>query len=405
MGWDPTILRVVAVVTALFGGLGLALYILGWLFVPLEGNEESIAARAVSDVRGIAVAVAVITVVGLALLVVSAFGMSWAGSYSWSIVLSVAGLVLIWRNADPPEKEHLEHIARPLRGALSIENRSWRALATRLGLSGVLVVVGLVFLFQHHKMTTALRPLAGLLLVIAAIVVLLGPWWLRIARDLVEERQARARAEEREEMACRVHDSVLQTLALIQRSADSPSDVVRLARSQERELRTWLNEGRFGLGTEEEDTTFSAGVRRIQQDVEAAHGVTVEAVVVGDLSLDERLRSFLAAGREASVNAAKWSGSPVVSLFAEVDGSGVSMFVRDTGVGFDLDRVPTDRRGLSDSIQGRMARLGGRATVRSSSGEGTEVALTLPLVPPPERDGAGAEQSRSGARQSGRAGP
>ena len=179
-------------------------------------------------------------------------------------------------------------------------------------------------------------------------------------------------------MASRVHDSVLQTLALIQRQADHPQQVVQLARAQERELRSWLFDGRPLGSANEEDLTFVAGVHRIQQEVEATHGTTVDAVVVGDCPLDDALRGLLAAGKEATVNAAKWSGAPVVSLYAEVEASGVSMFVRDRGAGFDPAQVPEDRRGIAESVRGRMARLGGAATVRSVPGEGTEVALTMP---------------------------
>ena len=161
------------------------------------------------------------------------------------------------------------------------------------------------------------------MLVIAGIVLLLGPWWLRIARDLVLERQAKVRAEERADISARVHDSVLQTLALIQRRADDPQKVVWLARMQERELRSWLFEGR-APGEAEADMTFAAGVRQIQQDVESRYGVPVEAVTVGDCELDENLNALLAAAREATVNAAKWSGAGVISLFAEVEPDSVS---------------------------------------------------------------------------------
>jgi signal transduction histidine kinase len=215
--------------------------------------------------------------------------------------------------------------------------------------------------------------------VIAAVVAIFGPWWLRVARDLVAERQARARAEERAEVASRVHDSVLQTLALIQRRADDPGEVVKLARGQERELRAWLFEGRPVGSAGDEDHTLVDGVRRLQREVEELHGATVETVVVGDCPLDERVGNLLAACREATVNAAKWSGAPVISVFAEVGDGEVSVFVRDTGVGFDPDHVPGDRKGLAESVQGRMTRLHGTATVRSAPGKGTEVALVLPL--------------------------
>ncbi len=178
-------------------------------------------------------------------------------------------------------------------------------------------------------------------------------------------------------MATRVHDSVLQTLALIQRRADDPQRVIQLARAQERELRSWLFDGR-APGSMDEDMTFAAGVRLIQQEVEAQHGVAVEAVTVGDCELNDDLSALLAAAREATVNAVKWSGAEVVSIFAEVEPAQVSLFVRDRGRGFDPDAVPGDRKGLAESVHARMARRGGSASVRSAQGEGTEVSLTMP---------------------------
>ena len=216
------------------------------------------------------------------------------------------------------------------------------------------------------------------MLLLAAIVLVLGPWWLRIARDLVVERQARARAEERADMAARVHDSVLQTLALIQRRASDPQQVIQLARAQERELRSWLFDVRAPGALDQEGMTFADGVRLIEQEVEAQHGVAVDAVTVGDCELDDDLRALLAAGREATVNAVKWSGADVVLVFAEVEPDEVSLFVRDRGRGFDPDSVPPDRKGVTESIRGRMARRGGSAVIRSTRGEGTEVSLTMP---------------------------
>jgi len=176
-------------------------------------------------------------------------------------------------------------------------------------------------------------------------------------------------------MAARVHDSVLQTLALIQRSAEDPQTVVQLARAQERELRSWLFEGRAPGDTEV--TSFAEGIREIQRDVEARHGVPVEVVTVGDCPLDEHLSALLAAAREATVNAAKWSGASVISLFAEVEPDKVEVAVRDRGSGFDPDSVPADRKGVAESIRGRMLRHGGNATVQSTVGEGTKVTLTM----------------------------
>jgi signal transduction histidine kinase len=194
----------------------------------------------------------------------------------------------------------------------------------------------------------------------------------------MSERQARALAEERAQMAAHVHDSVLQTLALIQRSADDPQNVLRLARAQERELRAWLFEGR-APGTVSEDATMLAeGVGLLQRHVEADHGITVQVVMVGDCALTDGLRALLDAAREATVNAAKWSGAPQVSLYAEVEPAAVMLFVRDRGRGFDPDTVPGDRQGIAQSIRARMARFGGKVAIRSAPGEGTEVELSLP---------------------------
>ena len=175
------------------------------------------------------------------------------------------------------------------------------------------------WLFSAHKSLALLRPLGGAVLVIAAIVLLLGPWWLRIARDLVLERQARVRAEERADIAARVHDSVLQTLALIQRRADDPQKVVQLARAAGTRAAFLAVRGPGTRTRPTRTLTLAAGVRQIQQDVEARYGVPVEAVTVGDCELDDNLNALLAAAREATVNAAKWSGAGVISLFAEVE--------------------------------------------------------------------------------------
>jgi signal transduction histidine kinase len=375
-GRELSTIRCIAVVLACVAGFGVPLYVLAWLLVPREGEDGSIASRAVGDAVGIGIAVALVSIVGLGLFVVSALGLSFLGTFSAALLAGAGGLVLIWRNASPPEHALLERRVEPVVAALSASTRSRRALALRGVVALGLLSAGLVEVLDHARHGLALRQLSGLALVVLAAVVLLGPWWLRVGRDLVTERQARARAEEREEIACQLHDSVLQTLAMIQRRADQPGEVVRLARRQERELRAWLFEGRRSPGGD----SLAAALRQIEDEVEADHGVVVDTVVVGDCPLDDRLRAFVAAGREAAVNAAKWSGAPAVSIFAEVDGGVVSMFVRDTGAGFEPAQVPADRRGISESVQGRMSRIGGQATIRSAPGAGTEVALVLPLT-------------------------
>jgi signal transduction histidine kinase len=375
-GLDVTVVRTAFLVAALISGFGAAAYVLAWLLVPAEGHEHNIADKAMTDRRGIALVAGLGSLLLVVLVISSALGAAWLGSLAWPLVISVAGIVLIWRNAPAEEQATMHTLAEPLLGVAGARGRSRMVLRTAV--AALLLAAGLLALLHGHAIRYALRPLAGLALVIAAIVVLLGPWWMRIARDLVVERQARVRAEERADMAARVHDSVLQTLALIQRRADEPQQVVQLARAQERELRSWLFDGQAPGSMTDGAITFAAGVRLIQQDVEAQHGVAVEAVTVGDCALDDDLRALLAAAREATVNAAKWSGASVVSLFAEVEPTAVSLFVRDRGRGFDPAAVPGDRKGLAESVHARMSRRGGSVTVRSTQGEGTEISLTMP---------------------------
>jgi signal transduction histidine kinase len=386
-GLDVTVVRTMFVlVTLLSAGTGAAAYVLAWLLVPAVGEDgsmasqdSSIASKALTDRRGIALAAGLGSVLIVVLLIASALGAGWLGSLAWPLVISVAGIVLIWRNAPADEQAIMRRLAEPLLGLAegSTRSRSRSRSVLRASIAAVLLAGGLAALLSGH-VAHLLLPLGGVALVIAAIVVVLGPWWLRIARDLVIERQARVRAEERSDMAARVHDSVLQTLALIQRRADEPQQVIQLARAQERELRSWLFDGRAPGSLDGQAMTLAAGVRLIQQEVEAQHRIAVEAVTVGDCALDDDLRTLLAAAREATVNAVKWSGADVVSLFAEVEPTEVSLFVRDRGRGFDPATVPGDRKGLAESVHARMTRHGGSATVRSIEGEGTEVSLTMP---------------------------
>jgi signal transduction histidine kinase len=375
-GLDVAVVRTVFVVATVAGGFGAAAYVLAWLLVPAAGEESNIASRAVTDRRGIALAAGLASLLVVLLLIASVLGASWLGNLAWPLVITVAGLVLIWRNAPADEQAALRRLAEPLLGLSADNRRSWPVL--RVSVASLLLIGGLLIVLFGRKGRASLYPLESAVLVLAAIVVVLGPWWLRIARDLVVERQARARAEERADMAARVHDSVLQTLALIQRRADEPQQVIQLARAQERELRSWLFDGRAPGSVDDQGMTVAAGVRLIQHEVEAQHLIAVEAVTVGDCELDDDLSALLAAAREATVNAAKWSGADVVSLFAEVEPTSVSLFVRDRGRGFDPDGVPEDRKGLAESIHARMVRRGGSATVRSAPGEGTEVSLTMP---------------------------
>jgi signal transduction histidine kinase len=376
-GIDVTILRIGFVLVGLASGVPVLVYALAWLVVPMDDETTNIFSRAINDRRGIRLVIAVIPVVVVTQIMVSALHFGFVGIISWPVFLAVGLTILIWRNASEAERVWMNDDLVPM---LSIGSGGGGRgkLILRVSAGALVGAGGIVVLIIGHTSTAALRPLGGALLIIAAIVIIFGPWWLSLARDLMSEREARALAEERAQMAAHVHDSVLQTLALIQRSADDPQNVVRLARSQERELRAWLFEGRPPGAISEDATMLAEGVGLLQRHVEADHGITVQVVLVGDCDLTDGLRALLDAAREATVNAAKWSGAPQASLYAEVEPHAVMLYVRDRGRGFDPDEVPEDRQGIAQSIKARMARYGGAVVIRSSPGEGTEVELSMP---------------------------
>jgi len=397
-GFNPTTVRIVLAVAALISqGWAVPFYVLGWLLIPVKGEQTSIASKAKHDAGGVALALALASLLAVFLFLAGALNDSAIEQYGWAQVFTVAGLTLIWRNAPDDERAGMRRLVQPLESLTGSGKATRRATRLRFVGAAVLLAVGLGVLLSLHGGIYLLKPLGGFLLVAAALVLLLGPWWLRIARDLVIERQARARAEERADIAAHMHDSVLQTLALVQRRAEDPQAVVQLARAQERELRSWLFEGR--APGEADASSFAEGVRQIQRDVEARHGVPVEIVTVGDCPLDEHVAALLAATREATVNAAKWSGAAVISVFAEVEADKVSVAVRDRGKGFDPATVPGDRKGVAESIRGRMSRHGGEATVQSAPGEGTKVTLTMPRTARPEPTGRASSSAADGTRR------
>jgi signal transduction histidine kinase len=209
----------------------------------------------------------------------------------------------------------------------------------------------------------------------AAVAVLRRSDRSRVAAEeaLVVAQAARARADERAEVAAHLHDSVLQTLALIQRESTSSDPIRQLARRQERELRQWLYRSEDAA-----DQGFRDAINTMAAEVDDLSAVDAEAVVVGDRPMDARHEALVRAGREAAINAVKHSGAATVSIYAEVALGGTTLFVKDRGVGFDTTAVPDDRRGIADSIVGRIERYGGRAVVTSTPGQGTEVRLTMP---------------------------
>jgi signal transduction histidine kinase len=272
------------------------------------------------------------------------------------LVLVAAGLAVIWRQLEADRTLARAKVRWVLAGG------------------GVLAAAGVVLLLATTgQLANARNGFAATLVILVGVALATAPLWRRLIDSRAAERAARVRSEERAAVAAHLHDSVLQTLALIQRHADEPQAVGRLARSQERELRAWLYEPAVATGG-----TWAGLVADLVADVEADHALTVDPVVVGDAPVDEPLAALGAAAREALVNAAKHAGVSTADLYTEVGPDRVQVFVRDRGKGFDPDTVPGDRRGLRDSVCGRVERLGGTAVVRSAVGEGTEVELVLP---------------------------
>jgi signal transduction histidine kinase len=249
----------------------------------------------------------------------------------------------------------------------------------RLLLGGLLLISGFGWFFASNPTVRGFGTVVlGMLATATGLALLVGPWIVGLMRQLRREGSERIRAEERADMAAHLHDSVLQTLALIQRHADSPQQARSLARRQERELRAWLFDAR---NPDRAPASLAAALDRLSDDIEADHAVNVSVVAVGDLPLDEHIEALVAALREAAVNAAKHSGELEVSVYVEVEDGMIEAYVRDRGKGFDPSAVYGDRRGIADSIIGRMARHGGSAKVRSEPGEGTEVTLRMRYEP------------------------
>jgi hypothetical protein len=246
---------------------------------------------------------------------------------------------------------------------------SWLGFALALACGA-----GLIALWSTGALAGASDVVLAALVVAIALGLISAPLWLGLFRRLTLERAARIRSEERAELGAHLHDSVLQTLALMQRHAGDPGEVARLARRQERELREWLaREGPARPGERLADALRGAAV-----EVEDAHGAIVEAVVVGDAAIGSRHEALVAAAKEALTNAAKFAADDgPVRLYAEIEDGDVVVWIDDRGPGFDPAKIPADRRGVRESIIGRMERHGGSADIRPGPDGGTEVELRM----------------------------
>ncbi|HWE87969.1 MAG TPA: PspC domain-containing protein [Pseudonocardiaceae bacterium] len=370
--------RATFVVLAGFAGAGVAAYALLWVFVrqePAYARPHEVSPRERQQSYAL-----IALGIGLA---VTASAVSGTVSSWLAVPLGVAlvGAALVWREADEGRRRRWVDGARTgMSGVLLGDGGRgalWRVLT---GAALVVTGIGLI-VWRSVDFSQIPFALIAVLATLVGVTVLTVPWWLRLVRDLGDERRARIRTEERAEIAAHLHDSVLQTLALIQRQAEAPREVLRLARGQERELRKWLY-GPGGYGRAEDGVngpvTLAEALALACAEVEDTFAVAVRPVVVGDSPLDAALHALAQAAREAMVNAAKHSGEAEVSVYAEVEAEQITIFVRDRGKGFDPGIVSEDRHGIVDSIRGRMSRHGGDVGLRTAVGEGTEVRLTMP---------------------------
>jgi signal transduction histidine kinase len=286
---------------------------------------------------------------------------------AWLIpaIIYAAALVLVW---SPLDAVVAADARRP--DVVSLVSRdAW----VRIG-SGLIVAAFAVWLFAVSDFTdsTLVRTWAVVVVSILATVLLLAPWWLRLIRQVTVERERRVREFERAEIAAHLHDSVLQTLTLIRANASDPETVARLARAQERDLRSYLYQDRRSP-----KESVAAALGAALNEVEDTHGVALEVVSVGDAPTTARLAAAVSAAKEAATNAARHGVGPI-SVYAELTARGYEIFVRDAGPGFDVAAVPEDRLGIRNSIVGRVRRAGGDAVIRSAPGEPTEVTITVP---------------------------
>jgi signal transduction histidine kinase/phage shock protein PspC (stress-responsive transcriptional regulator) len=382
LGVDPIVVRIAFVAAATAGGVGLVLYGLAWLLMPVEGEGQAPVARLYRGRGTLEVGLGVGMLTLAFLLTMRALGLWFSDAVVWPVVLVVGGAALLWRQSLAPARAEPSapaggRVTSPPEPADAEEERRERAaVVSRTGLGIVLVLAaGLVFLQATGALSAARDVLLAVVVAAVALAIILAPLIVRLARSLASEREERIRSQARAEMSAHLHDSVLQTLALVQKRAGDPRAVAALARTQERELRAWL------AGREGRPDRLAAALEAAAGEVERAHGVDVEVVVVGDVDLDGRGEALVAAAREALVNAAKFGAGSPVDVYAEASEGRVQVFVRDRGPGFDAAALPPDRRGVRESIVGRMARHGGHAAIHSAPGAGTEVELTLPEAP------------------------
>ncbi|PSK92971.1 phage shock protein C (PspC) family protein [Murinocardiopsis flavida] len=377
LGIDPVVTRLALLVLSITG-IGIAVYLALTFFVPVEPETPPDAApdaaadgtgardaRARKKGRDIGQLLAYLALAGGFAALFLLFGGIF-DPFLWFIIFGTLGATILWQQANPALRD--EWVS-----TTAFRNRkSW----VRTGAGVLLVGTGVIgFLIFQQQLSEARAGLTFAFTMLSGIALIAAPWIVGLIRERDKERRERIRSQERAELAAHIHDSVLHTLTLIQRRSDDAREVQRLARVQERALRSWLYQR-----PADAETTITPGLERVAAEVEEAHAVPIEVVCVGDCPIDDGIRAALQAAREAMVNASKYSGEDSISVFGEVADDEVLIFVRDRGAGFDLAAVPDDRMGVRGSIIGRMERHGGSARIRTGPGDGTEVQLRMPRI-------------------------
>ena len=358
---EPTVLRAAVGLLTLVGGLGIALYGAAALAstppVPATATGAVTPAGSRDHRRELAVGFATAAI----LVAARTIGL-WPGDGIMLAAAAVAaGTAATWALDG----------WKPGRGR---PHASWAGRGVQVVAGVALLAAGVISLARRTGgLSNVGASASAIAVVVGGLAIFAAPAVGRMLRTLDDERAMRIRDDERAAVAAHLHDSVLQSLVLIQRS-DDPRRMANLARRQERELRAWL----YGATQPGEPASLHAAIDALAVEIEADHDVRVEAVVVGDQPLDAASRALVAALREALVNAARHADADRVDVFVEADDAELTGFVRDTGRGFDVDSVPDDRRGISESIIGRLRRIGGTAMLSSAVGVGTEVELRVP---------------------------
>jgi len=362
-GVDAYLIRIGLLLLTLTGGLGVVLYLGCWVLSSAAGDHDVVVTidPRLASARSLAAAAAT----GALLLAARNVGV-WPGDALMGPAVVVAsGSALVWYRSRGDDQ-----VTDPLERVLQGRATPLRSLA-----GGALAFFGVVALVARGvKLEQLPAALAAVAMALAGAAVLIGPYIGRLTAQVRDEERQRIRNLERNAMAAQLHDSVLQTLALMQRATDDPRRMLLLARRQERELRSWLYDNKSGVSI----GMLGARAEEMAAEVELDHGLPVDLVVVGDAALTAATEALLMATREATVNAAKHSRAEQVTIYVEVEPHVVTAYVRDKGTGFEMARISGDRRGIALSICDRLERAGGRAVVESAPGQGTEWELMVP---------------------------